>query len=98
MSKMVTAMTKAKEELQLQLSLGKAELTDKLDNSGEELKKRYRDQMARLERYTRRYRRHYSGMRFSERYPISMEDIRAAGALAREELLRRRDARRAQKH
>ena len=97
MSRIVTAMTKAKDELQLQLSLGKAEFTDKLDNSGEELKKRYREQMARLERYTRRYRRRYSGMRFSERYPISMEDIRAAGALAREELLRRRDARRAQK-
>lgn len=97
-SKLVAAMDTARDELQLQLSLGRAELSDKLDSSGEELRKRYREQVAKLERYTRRFRLHYSRMHFSKRYHISMEDIRAAGALAREELQRRRDARRSKKN
>lgn len=90
-SKLVVSVTTAGEELQLQLSLGKAELTDKLDEQSEALKERYRDQMARLEKYSRRFRKHYSRMSVNSHYHIRMEDLRAAGSLAKEELLRKKE-------
>lgn len=90
-SKLVVSVTTAGEELQLQLSLGKAELTDKLDERSDALRERYREQMARLEKYSRRFRKHYSRMSVNGRYHIKMEDLRAAGQLAKEELLRKKE-------
>ena len=98
MAKFAKAVTKAKEELQLQLSLGKAELDSRRENSAAALRQRFQDSLAHLEKYSRRYRKHYTGMHFSPRYKIRMEDLRAAADLAREELEKRRAARKAGKH
>ena len=90
MSKLVAGVTR--QELQLQASLGKAELDDKLEDTATALRERYGNQIAQLEKYSRRFRRTYSTMRASRRYSVSHEDILAAAALAKEELLRRRQA------
>lgn len=89
-SKLVVSLAAINEELQLQLSLGKAELSDKLDERADALRERRREQMARLEKYTRRFRKHYARMSVNSRYRVTMEDLRAAGALAKEELLRKK--------
>lgn len=91
-SKLVVGVTAAGEELQLQLSLGKAELEDKLEEQSVVLRQRYSEQVAQLERYSRRFRSHYSNMKASARYPVRSEDIRAAAELAKEELLKRKEA------
>lgn len=100
-SKLVVSVTAAGEELQLQLSLGKAELEDKLGEQSAALRQRYSEQVAQLERYSRRFRSHYSNMKASNRYKIRSEDLRAAADLAKEELLKRKEeamaARRAKK-
>lgn len=90
-SRLVAGATAAKGELQLQLSLGKAELSDKLDEKADEMRDRYREQIARLEKYSRRFRKHYAHMSINSRYQVKMEDLRAAGALAKEELLRKKE-------
>lgn len=92
MTKFTNAMAKAKEEMQLQLSLGKAELDSRREAAAASLRQRYLDSSARLEKYSRRYRRHYAGMSFSPRTRIRMEDLKAAADLAREELEKRRAA------
>ena len=94
-SKLVVGVTKAGEALQLQLSLGRAELSDKLDEQADAMKERYREQLARLEKYSRRFRKHYSKMTVSSRYHVSADDLRAAAALAKEELLKKKEALRA---
>lgn len=91
-SKFVVGVTAAGEELQLQFSLGKAELEDKLEEQSAALRQRYNEQVAQLERYSRRFRSHYSNMKASARYSVRSEDIRAAAELAKEELLKRKDA------
>ena len=94
-SKLMKSVTAAGEALQVQLALGRAELADKLDEQADELRRRRREQLLRLEKYTRRFRRHYVRMTAAaNRYRPTMDDLRAAGALAREELLRRRAQRR----
>lgn len=90
MSKLVASVTTAYDELQLQMSLGKAELTDKLDETAEQLRERYHDQMAKLEKNSRRFRKRYARMRVNSRYHIRAEDLRAASARAKEELLRKK--------
>lgn len=99
MSKLVVSVTKAGEELQLQMALGKAELSDrltegreKLDGYASQLQERYRDQLAQLEKHSRRFRRRYSEIAVSGRYHVSHEDLMAAAAQARQALLRRKDA------
>lgn len=88
----VESVAQLGQELQLQVALGKAELGDKLEDSAAVLRERYSDQIAQLEKYTRRFRNAYSTMRAGYRYSVSHEDILAAAALAKEELLRRKDA------
>ena len=97
-SKLVVSLTTAGEELQLQLSLGKAELEQKLNDQSAAFRDRYSDQIARLEKYSRSFRRKYSRMRLNSRYAGLSEDLRAAAALAKEELLRKKAERQAQKH
>lgn len=81
----------AGEELKLKLALGKAELTSRLDDGSEELRRRYREQLSQLERYSRRFRKHYAHMTVSnKRYRVTLDDVKAAGALAKEELLKRK--------
>ena len=84
----VESVTQLRQELQLQLALGKAELGDKATL----LRERYSDQVAQLEKYSRRFRNAYSTMKANHKYSVSHEDILAAAELAKEELLRRKDA------
>lgn len=92
MSRLVASVTTAYDELQVQISLGKAELSTRLDEQAEQLRERYRDQMAKLEKNSRRFRRRYARMSVNSRYHIRLEDLRAASALAKEELLRKKQA------
>lgn len=79
----------AREELHLKLALGRAELADRLDENAEELRRRYREQLSQLERYSRRFRKHYARMTVSsKRYRVTMDDVKAAGELALEEIRR----------
>lgn len=77
---------------ELQLALGTAELTDKVEPKAEAVRRKYYAEVARLERISRRFRSRYSKMSFSRRFAVRREDIVAAAQLAREELLRRRRA------
>ena len=55
-------------------------------------KVRLMEQLDRLEKYTRRFRKHYAKMTVSaSRYRPTMEDLRAAGALALEELQKKKE-------
>ena len=88
----VESVTQLGQELQLQMALGKAELSDKLEDSIAVLRQRYSDQVTQLEQYSRRFRHIYTSLKVSQKYSVSHEDILAAAALAKEELLRRKDA------
>lgn len=88
----VESVAQLGQELQLQLALGKAELGGRLEDSASALRERYRDQVAQLEKYSRRFRNAYSTMKASHKYSVSPEDILAAAELAKEELLRRKNA------
>lgn len=90
-SKLVVAADALSGELQVQLSLGRAELSDKLEDRAETLRHRYSAQVAQLEKYSRRFRSRYANLSISHPYHrVRMEDIHAAAKLAREELQRRR--------
>lgn len=91
-SRLVVGVTALNEELQLQLALGKAELAGRLEPKAEAARQRYCAEIARLERVSRRFRNRYSKMSVNRRYTVRREDIVAAAQLAREELLRRRQA------
>lgn len=88
----VESVTQLGQELQLQAALGKAELSDRLEDSAAALRQRYSDQVAQLEQVSRRFRHIYGTLKVSQKYSVSHEDILAAAALAKEELLRRKDA------
>lgn len=96
-SKLVVGVTALNEELQVQLSLGKAELTDKLEPKAEAVRQKYYAEIARLERSSRRFRNRYSRMKVNRRYVVRHKDIVAAAQLAREELLRKKQAKRARR-
>jgi uncharacterized membrane protein len=89
-SRLVVSVNTAREEMQVQMSLGKAELSDKLDERADAVRDKYQEQIARLEKQSRRFRKHYAHMSISSRYGVTMDDLRAAGALAKEELQRRK--------
>lgn len=91
-SKLVVAVTQLGQELQLQAALGKAELSDKLENGASALRQRYSDQVAQLEKYSRHFRHVYGTLKVNRKYSVSYDDILAAAELAKEELLRRKDA------
>ncbi len=88
----VESVTQLGQELQLQLALGKAELGGRLEDGAAALRQRYSDQVAQLERVSRRFRHIYGTLKVNQNYSVSHEDILAAAALAKEELLRRREA------
>ena len=96
-SKLVVGVNALGEELQLQLSLGKAELNDLLEDKSAALRQRYSTEIAQLERYSRRFRSRYSKMAVNHRYTIRHEDIVAAAQLAREEMLRKKAERKARR-
>ena len=104
-SRLVAGVTAAGQQLQVQFALGRAELGDLLEARSAQLAEKYgqqaaalrdsyRQQMLRLERQSRRFRRRYANMRASAHYVVRSEDIRAAARLAREELERKRARRR----
>lgn len=93
-SKLVVGVAALGEELQVQLALGKAELTDKLEPKAEAVRQKYYAEVAKLERNSRRFRNRYSKMSVNRHYTVRHEDIVAAAQLAREELLRKRRAKR----
>lgn len=88
----VESVTQLGQELQLQAALGKAELSDRLEDGAAALRQRYSDQVAQLEEVSRRFRHIYGTLKVNQKYSVSHEDILAAAALAKEELLRRKDA------
>ncbi|MDE6590034.1 MAG: putative ABC transporter permease [Oscillospiraceae bacterium] len=96
-SKLVVGVTTLGEELQVQLSLGKAELSGRLEPKTEAVRQKYYAEIAKLERSSRRFRSRYSKMAVNHRYTVRHEDIVAAAHLAREELRRRKQARRAKR-
>lgn len=91
-SKLVVGVTQMGQELQLQAALGKAELSDRLEDGAAALRQRYSDQVAQLEKYSRRFRHIYRSLKVSQKYSVSHEDILAAAALAKEELIRYKNA------
>ncbi|HJH62087.1 MAG TPA: hypothetical protein IAC84_02280 [Firmicutes bacterium] len=102
-SKLVRGVSAAVQQLQFQLSLGRAELSDLLAGQTAQLRDRYgeqvasiqasyRQQIARLERQSRRFRNRYANMRAAGRYVVRSEDIRAAAERAKEEFVRRKQA------
>lgn len=93
-SKLVVGVTALNEELQVQLTLGKAELADKLEPRAEAARQRYYAEVAKLERISRRLRNRYSKMSVNRHYTVRREDIVAAAQLAREELLRKKRTKR----
>jgi len=94
-SRLVVGVTTLGKELQVQLSLGKAELSDMLEDKSAALRQRYSAEIAQLERYSRRFRSRYSKLSVNRRYTVRHEDILAAAQLAREELLRKKAQRKA---
>lgn len=88
----VESVTQLGQKLQLQAALGKAELSDRLEDGAAALRQRYSEQVAQLEKYSRRFRHIYGSLKVSQKYSVSHEDILAAAALAKEELLRYKDA------
>lgn len=97
-SKLTRNLARISDELQLQLSLGKSELEDKLDEKTAALRARYSEQIRSWEENSRRFRNNYH-LKLNQNYHISLDDLRAASELAREELqrakTRRKDAKKA---
>ena len=87
-SRLTKNVAKLTDQLQLQVNLGKAQLENKLDETADSLRLKYNEQLKNLEHITRRFRKHYHNMRSSVRYPIRLDDLKAAGELAFEELQR----------
>lgn len=96
-SQLVVKLSAARDEAQVQLSLGKAELEQKLESQSAALRSSYSQQIARLERYSRSFRRKYSNMHLTSRYTSLTDDLRAAAAAARKELLKKRESRKKSK-
>lgn len=97
MSQLVVKLTAARDEAQIQLSLGKAELEQRLESQSAAMRSRYSQQIARLERYTRSFRRKYTNMSLTSRYASLSEDLKATAAAARKELLKKRATRKKKK-
>lgn len=96
-SKLVVGVTALSEEMQVQFSLGKAEITEKLEPKAEAVRHRYYAEIAKLERSSRRFRSRYSRMRVNRRYTVRHEDIVAAAQLAKEALLKKKQERAARR-
>lgn len=92
-SQLVVKLATARDEAQVQFSLGRAELEQRLESQSAAVRTRYNQQIARLERYTRSFRRKYTNMHLTSRYASLTDDLRATAAAARSELLKKRAAR-----
>lgn len=92
-SQLVVKLAAARDEAQVQLSLGRAELEQRLESQSAAMRTRYNQQIARLERYSRSFRRKYSNMHLTSRYASLSEDLKATAAAARNELAKKREAR-----
>ena len=68
----VESVTQLGQELQLQAALGKAELSDRLEDGAAALRQRYSDQVAQLEKYSRRFRLYRPGSGRSCRLPATL--------------------------
>lgn len=90
LSQLVVKLAVARDEAQLQLSLGKAELEQRLESQSAAVRSRYNQQIARLERYSRSFRRKYANMHLTSRYASLTDDLRATAAAARAELEKKR--------
>ena len=95
-AKLTKSLARISDELQLQLSLGKSELSDKLDESTAALRARYNQQIRSWEENSRRFRKNYH-LKPNRNYHISLEDLRSAAELAREEFQRAAAERKAAK-
>lgn len=95
-AKLTKSLARISDELQLQLSLGKSELSDKLDESTAALRARYNQQIRSWEENSRRFRKNYH-LKLNRNYHISLEDLRSAAELAREEFQRAAAERKAAK-
>lgn len=95
-SRLTRSLARISDELQLQLTLGRSELSDRLGEKAAGLRARYDEQLRRLERTARRFTKNYH-LELSPRYRFSLEDLKAAGELAREELERSRAERKAER-
>lgn len=100
-----------KAELSDKLADGKAELADKLADGKAELNRVlaesaaneklenarafYQEQVALLEKHSRRFRNSYKTLTANSRYRVSKEDIRAAAELAREARQKKKERRKA---
>lgn len=89
-SQLVVKLATARDEAQVQLSLGKAELGQRLESQSAAVRSRYNQQIARLERYSRSFRRKYANMHLTSRYASPTDDLKATAAAARNELLKKR--------
>lgn len=96
-SNLTKEAARVSEELHLQLTLGKAELDDKLEETADALRAKYNEHIRRLERHTRRLRRHSYVFKPNIRYRVDLDDLKAASELALEELQRARAARKAKR-
>lgn len=89
-SQLVVKLATARDEAQVQLSLGRAELEQRLESQSAAMRTRYSQQIARLERYSRSFRRKYANMHLTSRYASLSDDLKASAAAARKELLKKR--------
>lgn len=89
-SQLVVKLAAARDEAQVQLSLGRAELEQRLESQSAAMRTRYSQQIARLERYSRSFRRKYANMHLTSRYASLSDDLKASAAAARKELLKKR--------
>lgn len=96
-AKLTRSLERITDELQLQLSLGKSELGDMLDEGTAALRERYNRQVRSWEENSRRFRKNYH-LQLNKHSHIKLEDLRAAAELAREELQRAKAERKAAKH
>ena len=83
-SRLVTSVTTLGEELQVQLALAKAELGDKVSEQVDALQDKYREQIAGLEKYSRRFRSRYADLKPTEGFKVNHEHIVEAAKKARE--------------
>lgn len=86
-AKLTKNLARISDELQLQVSLGKSALGSMLDEKTAALRARYNEQLRSWEQNSRRFRKNYH-VKLNRKYKISLDDIRAAAELARDELQR----------
>lgn len=89
-SNLVVAISALSGNLQCQLSLGRAELNDKLEESATSLRRRYSAEIAKLEKYSRHFRRRFADFSINRLYQVPIEDIRAAAEASRKGLKKQR--------